>query len=564
MLKHKSQTQFVLEQFCTMVETQFSKKIKTLRSDNGTEFFMKDFFAKKGILHHLSCVETPQQNAIVERKHQHILNVAKALMFQSHLPLHLWGHAILAVVYLINRIPSSALSNKIPFEVLFGHPPSYAHLKVFGCLCFASTLSSHKSKFAPRAIRCVFLGYPFGVKGYKVLDLTTNRAFIFRDVVFHENSFLFASVSTNVADPFIPSVVEASCFASIDGFVTLISIPDFASLDFDVVPSSSTFVQPVPIVLPSNATSSSPIQVPNSDQMPPSSPLVASVPPVSLRKSTSDIRPPAYLQDYACTVVATGAPYNLAQCLTYSHLEPCYHSYLLAVSSSPKKPQSFSQAIQDPLWRVAMDKEIQALEKNHTWDVTSLPPGKSSISCKWVYKVKLNLDGSVERFKARLVAKGYTQREGLDFLETFSSVAKIVSMKVLLALIAAKQWPLHQLDINNAFLHGDLDEEVYMTLPPSFHSKGECVLASSSTSSAAPRVCKLVKSLYGLRQASRQWYTKLLATIKQLGFVQSQADYSLFVHSKGSLFTTLLVYVDDMVITGNDHACVASLKSVLD
>ena len=161
-----------------------------------------------------------------------------------------------------------------------------------------------------------------------------------------------------------------------------------------------------------------------------------------------------------------------------------------------------------------MDKEIQALEKNHTWDVTSLPPGKSPISCKWVYKVKLNLDGSVERFKAWLVAKGYTQREGLDFLETFSSVAKIVSMKVLLALIAAKQWPLHQLDINNAFLHGDLDEEVYMTLPPGFHSKGECVLAPSSTSSAAPRVCKLVKSLYGLRQASRQWYTKLLATIK--------------------------------------------------
>ena len=162
-----------------------------------------------------------------------------------------------------------------------------------------------------------------------------------------------------------------------------------------------------------------------------------------------------------------------------------------------------------------MDKEIQALEMNHTWDVTSLPLGKSPIGCKWVYKVKLNPGGSVERFKARLVAKGYTQRKGLDFLETFSPVAKTVSVRVLLALAAARQWSLHQLNINNAFLHGDLDEEVYMSLPPSFHSTGECVSASSTT----PKVCKLVKSLYGLRQASRQWYTKLSATIKELGFV---------------------------------------------
>ena len=157
-----------------------------------------------------------------------------------------------------------------------------------------------------------------------------------------------------------------------------------------------------------------------------------------------------------------------------------------------------------------MDKEIQALENNHTWDVTALPPGKSPIGCKWVYKIKFNPDGSVERYKARLVAKGYTQREGLDFLETFSPVAKIVSVRVLIALATAKSWPLHQLDINIAFLHGDLDEEVYMTLPPGFHSRGEC---SASSSAAAPKVRKLVKSLYGLKQASWQWYTKFSATI---------------------------------------------------
>ena len=427
---------------------------------------MRDFFAKQGICHQLSCVETPQQNGVVERKHQHILNVARALMFQSHLPLHLWGHAVLAAVYLINRTPSSVLSNQTPFEILFGSPPSYSHLRVFGCLCFASTLSNHRTKFAPRAKKCVFLGYPFGVKGYKVLDLATQSVFVSRDVVFHEHFFPFASVSISVSDsiPSCDDVVAPFSSAGNDSFVTPISVPDFVPNDIDnaLFPSS---VSTDPVIHNDITSSLMSTDVsPSSSQVlfptAPSSPPVVPASPVPLRKSTRDTRPPAYLQDYACTAFAPGAAYDLAECITYSHLEPGYQSYLMTVSSSPQEPQSFSQAVQDPLWRAAMDKEVQALETNHTWDVTTLPPGKLPIGCKWVYKVKLNPDGSVERSKARLVAKGYTQREGLDFLETFSPVAKTVSVRVLLALAAAKSWPLHQLDINNAFLHGDLEEEV--------------------------------------------------------------------------------------------------------
>ena len=190
-----------------------------------------------------------------------------------------------------------------------------------------------------------FLGISFWVKGYKVLDLATNRVFLSRDVVFQESSFPFASVSTNIADPFVHTDVEASFPAGVDGFVTPISIPDPAFLDLDVVSYPSTNVQSVPCDEPSHATSSSPVKVPDSNPVHHSSTPVALVPPVPLRKSTRDIRPPAYLQEYACTTVAVGAPYDLAQCLTYSHLEPCYHSYLLAVSSSPKEPQSFSQAV---------------------------------------------------------------------------------------------------------------------------------------------------------------------------------------------------------------------------
>ena len=174
LLKNKSDTQFFIPNFVNMVHTQFHASVKTIRSDNGTTFFLREFFHSKGILHQLSCVDTPQQNAIVERKHHHIFNVARALKFQSNLPLCLWGDCILTAIYLINKLPSKSLHNKSPYELLFKSSPPYNHLKCFACLGFISTLPHNRHKFAPRAKKCVFLGYPHGIKDYKVLDLESN------------------------------------------------------------------------------------------------------------------------------------------------------------------------------------------------------------------------------------------------------------------------------------------------------------------------------------------------------------------------------------------------------
>lgn len=155
-----------------------------------------------------------------------------------------------------------------------------------------------------------------------------------------------------------------------------------------------------------------------------------------------------------------------------------------------------------------MQAELDALTRNNTWSLVPLPVGHKPIGCKWVYKIKYNSDGSIERYKARLVAKGYTQIEGVDYLETFSLTAKLTTVRCLLAVVASRNWILHQMDVHNAFLQGDLDEVVYMDLPSGLRRQGENM------------VCRLNKSLYGLKQASRNWFAKFSCAIQKAGFTQ--------------------------------------------
>lgn len=168
-----------------------------------------------------------------------------------------------------------------------------------------------------------------------------------------------------------------------------------------------------------------------------------------------------------------------------------------------------------------MLKEFHAFKANHTWDLVPLLSHKKPISCKWVYKIKHKSDGSVERYKARLVIRGDTQKKGVDYTETFSPVVKFTTIKVLLSIAVKRNWTVYHLDVKNSFLHGDLNEEVYMK--PSLG-----LSLSSSNPLSAALVCKLRKSLYSLKQASRQWFSKLFEALSLHGYISSKNDYSLF------------------------------------
>ncbi|KAM7491063.1 hypothetical protein LguiA_033984 [Lonicera macranthoides] len=248
--------------------------------------------------------------------------------------------------------------------------------------------------------------------------------------------------------------------------------------------------------------------------------------PIALRKGVR-----------ACT---KSPKYPISNFVSYKNISLSYSAFISCVSNIVI-PNNVQEALNVPERREAVYEEMRALEKNATWEKVKLPEGKTVVGCKWIFTVKYNSDGSVERYKARLVAKGFTQTYGVDYSETFSPVAKLNTVRVLLSVAANLEWPLNQLDVKNAFLNGDLEEEVYMEPPPGF------------TKEFGTKICKLKRSLYGLKQSPRAWFERLTKFLKGQGYNQGQSDHTLFTKtSTRNKLSVLIVYVDDMILTRDD------------
>jgi len=214
------------------------------------------------------------------------------------------------------------------------------------------------------------------------------------------------------------------------------------------------------------------------------------------------------------------------------------------------KPESFEEAEKDDSWKKAMKDEILMIEKNDTWELVNRPSDKPVIGVKCVYKTKLNLDGSVQKNKARLVAKGYSQKPGIDFNETFALVARLDTVRTLVALAAQKDWKLFQLDVKSAFLNGVLNEEVYVDQPSGFviHGKEE-------------KVYRLKKALYGLKQAPRAWYEEINSYFTKAGFYRSPSEATLYTKTSHSGILIVSLYVDDIIYTGSSKKMMAEFKN---
>ncbi len=228
-----------------------------------------------------------------------------------------------------------------------------------------------------------------------------------------------------------------------------------------------------------------------------------------------------------------------------------HYAYMAKVVQDVE-PICFEDAIGHALWDKAMDEEMAALDANKTWELVPLPEEKKAIGCKWVYKVKHNSDGSISRYKARLVAKGYAQTHGIDYEETFAPIAKMATMRAVIAVVASRGWVLHQMDVKNAFLHGELQEEVYLDQPPGYEDM-----------SHPNHVCRLRKALYGLKQAPREWHDKIAKCLVTIGFRMLDADHSLYVRKSDEGIVVITIYVDDLIVGGDNEKEVEHVKSLL-
>ncbi|GMP23812.1 hypothetical protein CsSME_00001282 [Camellia sinensis var. sinensis] len=381
---------------------------------------MTKFFNSHGILHQISCPYTPPQNGVSERKHRHITETAIALLHHSSIPIKYWFDAISAATYLINRMPKSKAPHSSPYELLFHKAPDYSFMRVFGCQCFPWLKSHTSHKLQPKSTLCVFLGYHPSYKGYRCLDPSSGKVYLSRHVIFHENIFPFASTSPPTSQTL--SMLQSFFWSPSPSS----SLPSSAAPDpvqSTAYPKSVQSALPatVPVQSKSALPATVPVQsthCPNSVQ---SAPQQSSVFPQSVQSALppqyiSSSLPSAPLSSFSPTSTPISSIFidlplpppstNSHSMITRSKAHP---QVFLASSSSFSdiEPSTYQQALTSPVWHTAMLDEYKALLAQGTWSLVALPPSKSAIGCKWVFRIKRNSDGSIARYKARLVAKGF-------------------------------------------------------------------------------------------------------------------------------------------------------------
>ena len=494
-LKFKSDAAKALEKYIS--DSAPYGKIKCIRSDNGTEFTSHEFesvLIKNQISHQFSSPYSPHQNGTAERSWRTLFEMGRCLLLEAELPKKLWAYAVRAAAYIRNRCFNQR-TGKTPIELLTNNKPNLGNMHVFGLNCFAYV--QEKSKLDDRCEEGIFLGYDCYSPAYLVYF------------------------------PFKDQVRKVRCVKFNDKLVQYDEVSEYLYPKRDIHENDSELA----------ITQKGLIQEKDSSEEMASTEVNNEIVPVHDMKDKEKRYParqrhkPKHLDDY---VTDDGDMDDI------NHIRVDYCYKICGV------PKTYNEALNSPdfhKWQHAMNDEMQSLHDNNAYNLTYLPEGKSLIGGRWVYAIKIGPNNE-EIHKCRYVAKGYSQVENIDYNETFSPTARVASIRMLMNITVQNDFVVHQMDAKTAYLHADIDCEIYVEQPKGY---------VQTDSKGVEYVLKLNKSLYGLKQSGRNWNNMLHDFLISKRFQQSLSDPCLYTKIDGCTSMIIVIWVDDILLAASSH-----------
>ena len=427
-----------------------------------------------------------------------LLNNVRAMLADADLPNTFWFEALTYAAHLHNLSPTRALENMTPEEAWSGNKPDVSHLRVFGSKAFVHVPDNQRSKLGAKSLVCTFLGQAPNLKVFRLIHKPTRTFFESRDVIFDEGQQVYQRVTLE---------------------------------KYTTPPSTNANAAPPPNITPT---------LPTPTAAPPADPTPLPEPETSSRPKCIT-RPPVRDDDQRYTVTSYGP-----------RKRPEEHARV-AKASSAGDLRTYAEAMARPDaadWELACESEKRAFENLGIYEVVPRPTDRKVVGSKWVFRIKRGPNSTIQKYKARVVAQGFTQIEGIDYNETFAPVAKLASLRAILAIAAERDLELHQMDVKSAYLNGSLSNELFMAPPPGFNIPEGMVL-------------RLIKAVYGTKQGGRVWYEEIRGTLQDMGYTRTDADHAVFTRGAGTALAVIALYVDDITMVASNLATIDRDKQAL-
>jgi Reverse transcriptase (RNA-dependent DNA polymerase)/GAG-pre-integrase domain len=557
-LKSKHEASEEIQTLITELENNTGQRVKIIRIDGGREFIngpLKDWLKKKGITLEISAPDTHQQNGVAERFNETTHERALSMLTEAGMSDGFWPEVHQYSNHAHNRSPTKAIPLSTPYEVFYNKKPDVSTLRVFGSRCHVRIPKEKHTKLEPHSLDGIFCGFAHRYKAYKVWIPSRHKFVTSRDVIVYEKLL----ENNPLVTPAFDEGVSQDRGISSEGFTKAPTEP--AVIAPPQTPPKSSNNMEIPFPTP-------PAPEPTIPQPPPAPRIcrtecttrptwvkaaadaekarAAAI--TASNKVQRELRE-ARRQQIAAAETNTQEPAKASRPLAEQKIVQL--AYMAA--HGPDTPLSYADAIKSKYadeWREAMEEEINILNKRGTWILEYLPPDRKAVGCRWTFVIKFGPSGTIIRFKARLVAQGFSQIPGIDFDDTFAPTVRQDILRILLHLTISFGWYRGQDDVTAAFLNTRLVETIYMRQPQGFGD-------------GTNRVRKLVRSIYGLKQAARCWNQYLYAALLGIGYHRTYSDSAVYIRQILQDVIILTIHVDNFLSFGNTQLGLKSARKQL-